>query len=66
MRGEAGMGRVGSKKSKPIPTPPHGARLKSTPILALLPLRGEKNPHGMKWGRVGQAGRRKIVIPILV
>ena len=66
MRGGAGMGRVGSKKSKPIPTPPRGAGLKSPPIPAPLPLRGRKNPCGMKWGRAGQAGQRKIAIPILV
>ena len=66
MWGGAGMGQVGSKKSKPIPTPPHGARLKSPPIPAPLPLQGGKNPCGMKWGRAGQVGRRKIAIPILV
>ena len=65
MRGGAGMGRVGFKKSKPIPTPPRGTGLKSPSIPAPLLLQGEKNPRGMKWGRVGQAGRRGAKLPSL-
>ena len=49
-----GAGRVGSKKSKSIPAPPRGARLKSCPILAPPPLRGRENPRGAKRGRAGQ------------
>ena len=59
------MGRGGSKKSKPIPAPPRGAGLKSCPIPAPSPLRGGENPHGVKRGGAGQAGRGKIAIPIL-
>ena len=61
MRGGAGRGR--SKKFKPIPAPPHGAGLKSCPILAPSPLRGEENPHGAKRGGAGQTRRSKIAIP---
>ena len=57
------MGRGGSKKCKPIPAPPCGVGLKSHPIPAPPPLRGGENPHGAKWGGVGQAGRGKIAIP---
>ena len=63
MWGEAGMGRGGSEKCKPIPASPRGAGLKSRPIPAPPPLRGGENPHGAKWGRVGQAGQGKIAIP---
>ena len=63
MRGGAGMGRGGSKKCKPIPTPPYGAGLKSRPIPAPPPLQGGESPHGAKWGGASQAGRGKIVIP---
>ena len=59
----AGMGRGGSKKCKSIPAPPRGAGLKSCPILAPSPLRGGENPHGVKRGGAGQAGRGKIAIP---
>ena len=59
-----GAGRVGSKKSKLISAPPRGAGLKSPLIPAPLPLQGRENPRGAKWGRVSQAGRGKIVIPI--
>ena len=52
---KAGMGRFGSKKSKPISAPPHAVRLKSPLIPAPLPLQGRKNPCGMKWGGAGQA-----------
>ena len=62
-RDGAGMGRGGSKKCKPIPAPPCGAGLKSCPILAPSPLWGGENPHGMKRGGAGQAGRGKIAIP---
>ena len=48
-------GWVGSKKSKLIPVPSRGVGLKSCPIPTPLPLRGGENPHGVKWGRVGQA-----------
>ena len=58
------MGRGGSKKCKLIPAPPRGAGLKSCPIPAPPPLRGEENPHGAKRGGAGQAGRGKIAIPI--
>ena len=51
---------VGSKKFKSIPALPHGARLKSHPILAPLPLLGRRNPRGVKWGGVGQVGRAKL------
>ena len=44
------MGRSGSKKSKLTPTPPHGVGLKSCPIPAPPPLRGEENP--LEEGRV--------------
>ena len=57
------MGRGGSKKCKSIPAPPHGAGLKSWPILAPSPLQGRENPHGAKRGGAGQAGRGKIAIP---
>ena len=43
-----GVGRVESKKSKPISALPHGAGLKSRPIPALPPLRGGKNLRGTK------------------
>ena len=46
MRG--GVRQNGSKKSKPIPTLPYGARLKSWPIPALRPLWGKENPHKAK------------------
>ena len=49
-----GTGRGGSKKSKPIPTPPHGVGLKAYPILAPPPLRGGENSHRMNWGEAGQ------------
>ena len=62
-RGRDGAGRGGSKKSKPIPTPPRGAGLKSCPIPAPPPLQGGENPHEAKRGGAGQAGRGKIVIP---
>ena len=62
MRGGAGMGWGGSKKCKPIPTPPRGVGLKSRPIPAPPPLRDGENPHGTKRGGAGQAGRGKIVI----
>ena len=58
------MGRGGSKKYKPIPTPPRGAGLKSHPIPAPPSLRGGENPHGAKRGGAGQAGRGKIAIPM--
>ena len=57
------MGRDGSKKCKSIPIPPRGAGLKSRPIPVPPPLRGGENPHGVKWGGAGQAGRGKIAIP---
>ena len=41
---------VGSKETKPIPAPPHGARLKSRPIFAPPPLRDGENPCGIKRG----------------
>ena len=63
MRGGVGMGRGGSKKCKPIPTPPRGVGLKSRPTPAPPPLRGGENPHGMKRGGAGQAGQGKIAIP---
>ena len=48
-------GRGGSKKSKPIPAPPHGAGLKFCSIPAPPPLPGIV-------GRGGLAGRGKIDI----
>ena len=63
MLGWAGGGE--SKKCKPIPTPPRGVRLKSRPIPAPPPLQGKENPHGVKQGGAGQAGRGKIAIPKL-
>ena len=67
-----GVGQVGSKKSKLIPTQPRGAGLKfchipaslrSCPIPTPPPLWGGENSHGAKWGGAGQAGRGKIAIP---
>ena len=51
---EAKRGRIGFEKSKPIPTLPRGARLKSCPIPALPPLQGRKNPCEAKQKKVGQ------------
>ena len=65
MRGGVGMGRGGSKKCKPIPTPPRGVGLKSRPIPASPPLRGGENPHGVKRGGAGQVGQGKIAIPTI-
>ena len=65
-RGVAWRGRtrrVGSKKCKPIPAPPQGARLKSPFIPTPPPLRDDKNPLRAMRGRTGQAGQSKIVIP---
>ena len=59
------MGRGGSKKCKHIPTPPRGVGLKSRPIPAPSPLRGEENPYGAKRGGASQAGPDKIAIPKL-
>ena len=53
-RGWEGTGQGGSKKSKPIPTLPHGAGLKSCPIPTAPPLRGGENPRGTKLGGAGQ------------
>ena len=50
MQGRARMGRVKSKKSKPILTLPRGARLKSHLIPIPLPLRGGENPRELKQG----------------
>jgi len=52
-RGWGGVGRCGSKKSKPIPVLPHGAGLKSCPIPALPTLQGEENSCGAKRKGVG-------------
>ena len=60
-----GVGRVGFKKSKSILAQPHGAELKSYPILVPPPLLGRANPYGVKWGRTGQVGQGKIVMPTL-
>ena len=51
---QCGAGRVGSKMFKPIPTPPHIARLKSPPIPTQPPLQDGKNPRGAKQREVGQ------------
>ena len=59
------MGRGRSKKCQPIPAPPRGVGLKSRPIPTPPPLRGGENPHGVKRGGAGQAGRGKIAIPRL-
>jgi len=53
-----------SKMSKSILASPHGARLKSPPILAPSPLRGGENLRGAKRGGLGLAGRGKIAIPM--
>ena len=53
MQGGAGMGRVRSKKSKPIPTPPHGARLKSPPRPCPTTFTGREKPV---WDEVGEGG----------
>ena len=58
MQGEAGWGRGGvgqggSKKAKPIPTPPRGAGLKSCPIPSHHLCEGRENPHGVKQGGAG-------------
>ena len=45
---QCGAGRVGSKKSKPIATPPRGAGLNSRPIPVSPPLRGRENLHRAK------------------
>ena len=52
-QGWGGAKQVRSKRSKFIPAPPCGARLKSSPIPAPPPLWGEENPHGAKWGGAG-------------
>ena len=44
---------VGSKETKLIPAPPHGAKLKSHPISAQPLLWGGKNPCEVKQGRAG-------------
>ena len=45
---QGGTGKGGSKNSKPILAPPHGARLKSCPIPTPPPLQCKENPHGAK------------------
>ena len=62
MWGGVGMERVVSKKSEPIHTPPRDAGLKSRLIPTPPPLWDGENPHGIKQGEVGQAGRGKIAI----
>ena len=62
---QCGAGQVGSKKSKPILTPPRGVGLKSRstpPHPTPPPLRGGKTPYGVKWGVAGQVGQDKIAI----
>ena len=59
MRGKPGWGRGGarqgeSKKSKPIPAPLCGAKLKSCPIPAPSLLRNGKNQRGTKRGGAGK------------
>ena len=49
-----GAGRGGSKKSKPIPTSPRGAGLKSCPIPAPAPMWGGENPCESKRGGAGK------------
>ena len=56
-------GRVGSKKSKPIPAPLHGARLKSRPHSCPTKVVGGENPCRAKGGEAGQAGQGRIAIP---
>ena len=48
-----GMGKGESTKSKLIPAPSYGARLKSCPILAPPPLRDGENLRGAKRGESG-------------
>ena len=51
--GWGGVGRGGSIKSKPIPTPSRNAGLKSCPIPAPPPLRGGEKPRRAKRGGAG-------------
>ena len=46
------IGRVGSKKSKPIAGLPCGVRLKSCLISTPLPLQDKDNSHAVKWGKI--------------
>ena len=58
--------RGGSKKCKPIPTPPRGVGLKSRPTTFAgrgKPVRGGENLYGAKRRGAGQAGWGKIAIP---
>ena len=54
------MGQGGSKKCKPIPTPPCDTGLKSCPIPAPPPLQGEENPYGAKRGGGVKRGGEKL------
>ena len=60
---QCGVGRVGSKKSNPIPTLPCGVGLKSHLILAPPPLWDWENLCGVKRGGSSQVGQGKIAIP---
>ena len=62
---QCGAGWGGSKKSKlipapPRPAPPRGAGLKSPPIPAPLPLRGEENPLRRSGERRVKQGEAKL------
>ena len=62
-RGRGGVRQGGSKKSKLIPVPPHGAGLKSCPISVPPHLRSGENPREAKRGGAVYLGRDKITIP---
>ena len=66
MQGGVGMGRVGSKKSKPNLDHPRGAKLKSCPIPTPPPLQGGGKPAWGEAKRGGSSGARqdKIFIPM--
>ena len=63
MRG--GLNLKSLNTTHPRLAPPHGAGLKSRPILAPSPLWDRENPRGVKRGGVDQTGRDKIVIRTL-
>ena len=63
---QCGVGRVGSKKSNAIPTPPCGVGLKSHLILTPPPLWDWENSCGVKRGGLSQVGRGGAKLPSLV
>ena len=58
MRG--GLNLKSLNTTHPCLAPPHGAGLKSRPILAPSPLWDRENPRGVKQGGVDQTGRTKL------